>query len=188
MFKMEIWKDIVGYEGLYEVSNFGRVKSLKGHEKILKPANNGNGYLFVYLWKNGKGKQSYIHRLVATAFISNPLNKPCINHIDCNPQNNNVDNLEWVTQRENIQYAYKLGRKKSGFENVSAEQRAINNKKFKSKPIIAINLTTGKKIHFESIREAGRKLNLSAGHINDVLKGRYKQTKGYTFKYADPIE
>ena len=169
---------------MYEVSNFGRVKSLKGHEKILKPANNGNGYLFVYLWKNGKGKQSYIHRLVATAFISNPLNKPCINHIDCNPQNNNVDNLEWVTQRENIQYAYKLGRKKSGFENVSAEQCRINGKKC-SKPVIAINLQTGEQTYFESQKEAARQLELDPSSIIKVLKGRYKQTGGYTFKYID---
>ena len=187
----EQWKDIQGYEGLYQVSNLGKVKSLNylhtGKEQILKPGKN-NGYLAVVLCKNGKVKTFKIHRLVATTFISNPLNKPCVNHIDCNPQNNNVDNLEWVTQRENIQYAYKLGRKKSGFENVSAEQRAINNKKFKSKPIIAINLTTSEEICFESIREAGRQLNLSAGHINDVLKSRYKQTKGYTFKYADPIQ
>jgi hypothetical protein len=179
VFKMiEIWKDIVGYEGLYQVSNFGQVKSLNynhtGEEKILKPGKNNKGYLFVNLCKNGKVKHFLIHRLVATMFIENFLNKPYINHIDCNPKNNNVDNLEWVTQQENIQYASKLGRLQI------AELGKKNNK-----PLIAINLTTKKETYFNSQTEAAKQLNLCPQSINYVLKNKTKKTGNYTFKYAE---
>ena len=101
----EIWKDIEGYEGLYQVSNLGRVKSLqmyanggyKKRVKILKPCNNGNGYYVVYLMKNKKRSVNYIHRLVAQAFLKNFNNYKCINHKDENKSNNNVDNLEWCS-------------------------------------------------------------------------------------------
>lgn len=107
----EIWKSIEGFEGLYEVSNTGKVKSLKRtvktnngnfqsyNEKILKHTN--KGYCVVVLCKDGKKYPKTIHRLVAEAFIPNTLNKPYIDHIDTNPQNNNVENLKWVTQKEN---------------------------------------------------------------------------------------
>ena len=100
----EIWKDIEGYEGLYQVSNKGQVKSLKRYrnngngkylqkEKILKSYIGKNGYCIVDLYKNGKRKKCLLHRLVAEAFIYNPQNKPCINHIDCHKTNNNINNL-----------------------------------------------------------------------------------------------
>ena len=119
----EKWKPIKGYEGLYEISNKGRVKSLKliknvyttGHtranvvierEKILKPTSNGvGGYLIIGLKKDGKRKNHYIHRLVANAFIDNPENKSVINHKDYNRENNNASNLEWCTQKENTNYS-----------------------------------------------------------------------------------
>lgn len=100
----ELWKPIEGYEGLYEVSNFGRVKRkyLNGKELILKPIPNWKGYNRISL-SNGKGKSKIysIHRLVGKAFIPNPLNKQQINHINGIKQDNYVDNLEWVTPQEN---------------------------------------------------------------------------------------
>jgi len=110
---MEIWKEINGYEGLYEVSNLGRIKSLpKGKhrksEMILTLRK--HPYKFVNLSKDGKANTKSVHRLVAHAFIPNPLNKSTINHIDCNPSNNNVSNLEWVTPLENQMHSRKLGR------------------------------------------------------------------------------
>ncbi len=171
---IEIWKDIKGYEGLYEVSNLGQIKSFNylrtGKEKILKPLKDKGGYLFVSLYKSGKVKLFKIHRLVAQAFIDNPKNKPCINHIDCDRQNNCVNNLEWVTQKENIQYAYKLERITSCKEKT---------------PIIAINLVTGDEIYFNSQMEAARQLNLHQGNISDVLKGKLKRTGNYNFKYVN---
>lgn len=106
----EIWKPVVGFEGLYEVSNLGRVKSLYDQFKrprvlIRKLSSNTLGYKVLEL----KGKQYLAHRLVAMAFIENPQNKPFVNHKDSNPSNNHVDNLEWVTQSENIQHGYDFG-------------------------------------------------------------------------------
>ena len=109
----EIWKDISGYEGVYQISNIGRVRKTKNRKDGL-PGNqflymaktdNGNGYDYITLHKNGTRKNHYIHRLVASAFIENPQKKNCVNHIDYNRKNNNVDNLEWCTCKENIRHS-----------------------------------------------------------------------------------
>lgn len=110
----EIWKDIEGYEGLYQISSIGRIKALskkvgRGRqyqvaEKILKPQITPNGYLRLHLNKDGKRKYYSVHRLVAIAFIHNPNNYPQINHKDENKTNNNVINLEWCTPEYNANY------------------------------------------------------------------------------------
>lgn len=117
----EIWKDILGYEGIYQISNFGRVKSLerkvKGgmnnivtrKERILKKYISINGYNFIRLLKNKKYYNITIHRLVAKYFIDNPDNKPQINHKDGDKLNNNINNLEWVTAKENMRHAWDSG-------------------------------------------------------------------------------
>jgi hypothetical protein len=116
---MEIWKDVAGYEGLYQVSNFGRVKSLERKvkqgkygnlrvvaEKVLRVSDNGNGYLQVCLRRNNKREQRYIHRLVAQHFVENK-NQGCnvVNHKDHDTKNNKASNLEWVTQKDNVLYS-----------------------------------------------------------------------------------
>ena len=106
----EIWKNIEGYEGKYQVSNLGRVKSMIGQEKVLHPKKHRNGHLQIGLHKDKKRKTMYIHRLVAQAFIPNPDNLPCVNHKDENPSNNNVDNLEWCTQKYNCNYGTRVDR------------------------------------------------------------------------------
>ena len=111
---MEIWKDIAGYEGDYQVSNLGRVKSLYKGERILKPKRHTGGYLQTALYRNSKADYRFIHRLVAEAFISNPENKPTVNHLDGDKTNNRTDNLEWSTQHENNQHAVTTGLVKSG--------------------------------------------------------------------------
>lgn len=116
----EIWKDIKDYEGLYQVSNLGRVKRVEHKrcdrnqlykEKLIKLQTYKCGYLYVGLWKNSKRKHHRVHRLVAEAFMPNPNNYPVINHIDSNIKNNNVNNLEWCTQSHNIKESFRLGRK-----------------------------------------------------------------------------
>lgn len=112
---METWKNVKGYEGLYQISNKGNVKSLRkwdvnakkfiNSEHIMKPTNNGNGYLIVSFKVNGQRKNKYIHRLVAEAFIDNPNNENYVNHKDFNTQNNEVGNLEWCSQKENIKHS-----------------------------------------------------------------------------------
>lgn len=118
---MEVWKDAVGYEGLYQVSNLGSVRSLdkwiernKGSYikkgKLMTPQLEKNGYYVVRLWdKNGKRTTLGIHRLVAMTFISNPENKPEVNHKDLDKSNNTVNNLEWSTRSENMKHATKNG-------------------------------------------------------------------------------
>lgn len=101
----EIWKDLKDYEGIYKVSNFGNVYSIK-NKKILKAELN-NGYVNIILTKNKKQKMFKVHRLVAITFIPNKENKPCVNHKDYNRANNYVDNLEWVTHSENNKYSSK---------------------------------------------------------------------------------
>ena len=97
----EIWKDVQGYEGLYQVSNLGRVKGLK-RSKIRKLCNDRGGYLCVSLKKQGKAKNFKVHRLVAVAFIPNPENKPEVDHINAIKTDNNINNLRWVTAKENM--------------------------------------------------------------------------------------
>lgn len=100
----EIWRDIQGYENRYKISNHGRVKSFIIRERELaQPIR--NGYCHVDLCKNGKIKSMAVHRLVCSAFHANPLNKPEVNHKDCNRRNNHVDNLEWTTRKENAEHA-----------------------------------------------------------------------------------
>ena len=105
----EVWKDVVHYEGLYEVSNLGRVRN-KNTQQIKEQHSNYNkktgkgGYMFVELWKCNKGKREYVHRLVAMAFIPNPENKPQVNHKDEVKTNNEVSSLEWTTSKENNNY------------------------------------------------------------------------------------
>lgn len=117
----EIWKDVVGFEGLYQVSNIGRVKSLPKlihsrtphytQEKILRSHPKKNGYIGLVLRKNGESINKTLHVLIAEAFLQKPLNAECVNHKDGNKANNCVENLEWITFSENIYHAYKHGLK-----------------------------------------------------------------------------
>lgn len=105
----EEWRPVKGYEGLYEVSNMGRVKSLHyGKERILRPSDNSTGYRIVELAKQAP-KRKLVHRLVAEAFIPSPMNLPVVNHLDGDKHNNCVSNLEWCTYRQNTLHAIKLG-------------------------------------------------------------------------------
>lgn len=125
---MERWRDIIGYEGIYKISNLGRIQSLprkrvKG--KMLNPAKNNRGYLRVALCFEGKVRYDSVHRLVAETFIENPKNLPEVNHIDGNKLNNNVANLEWVTKGQNQIHAYKTGLRKTTKKQRETSRRNI---------------------------------------------------------------
>jgi len=127
---MEEWKDVVGYEGIYQVSNLGNVKRISKtrgvnikykNDYILKPMDNGKGYLRVKLTNNGISKRVMLHRIIAEAFIPNIYNKKVVNHINCNLKDNSINNLEWCTQSENCLHAVKLGRWTQGRKKITPE-------------------------------------------------------------------
>ena len=171
----EFWKDIEDYEGVYQVSSFGRVKRIKT-DRILTSHKNSGGYLRVDLSKNSVVYAKSIHRLVAQAFIPNPENKSQVNHIDEDKTNNKVSNLEWMTAKENSNHGTRN-------ERVG---KAIS--KSNSVPIIATNLKTGESTDFNSGKECARKLSLHQASISRALRGRLNQTGGYTFKYKEEIK
>lgn len=171
----EIWKSIAGYEGLYEVSTEGNVRSLKfGKTRILKPQDNGTGYLHVKLCKDGKVKNMRVHRLVAQAFLPNPLNLETVNHKDENKANNSASNLEWMSQADNNNY---------GTHNQQISEANVNNPK-KSKPVQQFD-KHGKLIAtFPSIIEASRQTEISDGSICQCCNGRRKSAGGFVWRYA----
>ena len=175
----ENWKDVVGYEGLYQVSNLGSVKRLEGYrgngkqyfvkEHIVKQFANKDGYLRITLSKNNKTKKFMVHRLVAEAFIPNSMNLPQVNHVDENVQNNCASNLEWVTQKENSNHGTRN-------ERISNAQKGND---YKRKPVYCFEL---KKI-FDGIDIAAKELGLTAANISNVCRGVQKTASGYHFEY-----
>lgn len=173
----EIWKDIRGLEGLYQVSNFGRVKRLeridctnhKHRELILKPKL-GRGYYQVTFSVNGKRYQPLIHRLVAQTFIPNHNNLPQVNHKDCNPKNNRADNLEWVTAKDNYNYA-------------PTYAKHVNNQ-YRSKRVCQYTLDGEFVREWPSQAEIQRSLGISQTLISKCCRGERHQTHNCIWRYA----
>jgi len=180
----EIWIDLPKYEGLYKISNLGNVKRLshyitrKINGTFLKKERTINfhkikkGYLRVTLY-NGKTKSNFlVHRLVAKSFLGDFDGKQ-VNHINGVKYDNRLENLEWVTQNENMKHAVLLGLVKQGSLSPL------------SKKVLCINLKNNEKIEFGSIREAKEYLGINSNnsHISSICRGKRKSTKGYTFKY-----
>lgn len=177
----EIWKDIKDYEGLYKVSNLGRVKSLISwvpytqkytkKEKILKHRIEKSGYYCYCLTKNKVHKNYKEHRLVAEAFVPNPYNYPCINHKDENPQNNNAENLEWCTYKYNNNYGnHILNIKKA-------------NAMFKKQPIIQYDINYNIVKKWDSIKQASLFTNINMGNISQCCRKLQKTAGGYIWRY-----
>lgn len=163
----EVWKDISGWNGFYQISTHGRVKSLKrGKEIILTPSKNSSGYLTVSLSIEGKTFTKVVHRLVAIAFIPNPENKGDVNHIDEDKTNNHLENINWMTRKENLMW---------GTWN---ERQA----KTKSIPIRVIYQDNTYEV-WESAKAFARENKLLSSSIVNVLKGRAKSHHGLRFEY-----
>lgn len=180
----EIWKDIKEYEGLYQVSNLGRVKRVET-DRILKGQNNSTGYLRVRLYKNNIAYNMRVHRLVAEAFIPNPDNKPQVNHIDEDKTNNSLANLEWMTAKENNNHGTRNERLSKAIRKAMRKSTRDSISKSNSIPIIATNIKTGESTEFYGSNECSRQLELHVPNITAVLKGRLRQTGRYTFKYKE---
>lgn len=174
----EIWKPIEGTNGMYEVSNTGKVRSLYGEGRIreLKPWNNG-GYKRVNLSIDRKKINRLVHRLVAEAFIPNPEHKAEVNHIDGDKHNNCVDNLEWTTHYENVDHADRTGLREGSIKAILESNKRLQ------RPIIATNVKTGEETYYPSIQSAQRAIGTK--DINAVLSGKQHKAKGHTYRYAE---
>lgn len=170
----EIWKPVIGYEGLYEVSNLGKIKSLNYRntkkEGILSPGINTCGYEQVILAKDKVRKALFVHRIVAEAFLPNKNNYEVVNHKDENPRNNTLDNLEWCSRSYNALYGTCQKRR---IKKLGKEIEQVKDKK-------VINV-------FQSISEAGRVLGKKNGSvICNALKGRLKTAYDCEWRYKNP--
>ena len=179
MTDIEIWKTAVYdgevYEGLYQVSNLGRILSLNynntGKPGLMNPFDNGDGYLRVVLCKNREHKKCLVHRLVAFTFLENPENKPEINHIDEDKTNNRVDNLEWKWHKDNINH---------GTRNERAGKANTNGKC--SKKVLQLSLSGELIREWPSVSECGRN-GFDKGNVCKCCNGKKSQYKGFRFEY-----
>ena len=208
MEEKEIWKDIEGFEGLYQVSNMGRVKSVKRTvwdsrgcyrtvpEKILKPRKERGDYLMVGLYKDARGKNYKIHRLVAIAFCENPENYNEVNHINEDKSDNRAINLEWCSRSYNNTYndrAKKVGKKigkklrgrKQSEESIKKRVEKLTNNPKLSKPVIAIHKINGLILEFSSAHEAERETGIDHSNIIKCCQGKKNSCGGFYWMYAN---
>lgn len=179
----EIWKDIPGYEGFYQASSFGNIRS---RYRVLKPQQCTNGYLFVCLSVRGKVSQHRVHRLVAMTFIDNPNNYPEVNHIDEDKTNNNISNLEWISVYLNRMHGTRNKRAHShgvcrGEKNPMYGRLGAANPL--SKAIIQLDFNGNIVGEYAGIKEAARMTGANASSISRAAKGKIKSTHGYVWKY-----
>lgn len=179
--QLEIWKDIKGYEGLYQVSNLGRVKSLQREhktsskyiqkEKILSTNVGIRGYTLVSLWKDNKGVQYPLHRLVAKAFIPNPENKPCIDHINTIRTDNRIENLRWVSHKENSNNVITLKKSKENCQTMWERGDFDNRNNLHYQKVAKLDLNGNVLEIYDSIKEASIKCGVSSGSISAICRG-----------------
>lgn len=186
----EKWKDVVGYEGCYVVSNFGRVASLLRnvkhsnsvnktiHQRIMSLKTRKNGYISVCLYNNGEGKDCLVHRVVAKAFIPNPENKPQIDHIDRNRSNNNASNLRWCTGSENMSNPLT----KPFLKQINKGRK----RSYAYHPVVALKNDTIVYM-FEKLMDC-QNYGFNYTVVSSICSGRRKTHKGYTFMYLSDYE
>lgn len=164
MSEVETFVKIEGFDN-YEVSNLGKVRNIKSG-KVLKPQLNRNGYLMHLLYENNKQKHLYLHRIIAIAFIDNPEEKPCVNHIDENKLNNDLSNLEWCTVKENNIH--------------DTRTKRVAEKCFKK--VIQLDLNDNVLNEFESMTQAEQETGASVSHISSCCNGKRKSAGGFKWR------
>ena len=196
--QLEIWKDIPGYEGLYQASNLGRIKGLKrkvstgnnGYriikEQIKKPVLQKSGYYHIALYKNCKRQEFNVHKIILMTF--NPVKKneeTSIDHIDMNKTNNSLNNLEWVTPKENNRRMWDKKPPKTTLKKTLASSKNIQIAIEKSKKKVAQYKNNKLICVYNSISDAARKLNIQGSHIGKCCKNKYgfKTCGGYEWRY-----
>lgn len=175
---MEQWRDIEGYEGLYQVSDMGNVKSLISNRN-LKPYINGSGYLQVELCKDGVHKSFRVHRLVAQAFIPNPENKPTVDHINTIKTDNIVSNLRWATQKEQLT-ENEISRERNNKSSKSNLIKALENTKKK-----VLCVTTGEV--FDSASNAARHYNLCRSAVCSAANPNHRRKTAGKLPNGTPL-
>lgn len=174
----EIFKPIKGYEDRYKVSNLGRVMSLNYQNtkraKIMSPVKHHLGYLLIHL---GKNKIKMVHTLVAEAFIPNPEGKKYVNHIDGNKANNKVTNLEWVTSKENVNHAIRIG-----LRDPHKNNKPMGDQNPTRKPVLQYTMDGVFVKRWECISEAARQMKCTSSQINNNIAGRCLSCHGYIWK------
>jgi hypothetical protein len=191
----EVWRDIKGYEGLYQISNLGRVKSLSRmaiqtlkdgrkkessvKNKILKKTLGKRGYFVVSLWRDNSYRLITVHRIVAITFIQNIHNKPFVNHIDLCKKNNCIDNLEWVTARENVIHAHKNGAIPDPYN-----RGKFGNECLLSKKVGQFDINGNLLKEWQSTYDPQRSgTEFRQGKVQQCCIGKKPQYKGYLWKY-----
>lgn len=171
---MEIWKDVPGYERLYQVSSLGNVRSLPRNTtngRNLKPSDGGAGYYTVSLCKGGKVKKVTVHSIVAKAFISNPNNYDFVDHIDEDRKNNRIENLQWCTCKQNNEFRDSVYRK------------ALTRRGKSNRVVSQYSLDGTKLNEFKTLREAAKAVGGQAQNIWKVVKGKRFNAYGFNWRY-----
>lgn len=180
----ETWKEIPGYNGKYLISNLGNVMSKNflgtGIDRLLTLKKHHSGYIFVRLSNGSRNRQKNhtIHTLVAKAFIPNPLNKKCVNHIDGNKANNRVDNLEWVTHKENTEHAIRTGLRDPHKNNHPKGKDTPN-----SRCVNQYNMNGEYIQSWDCVSDAAREYKMNPCQIINNAAGRTKSAHGFIWKY-----
>lgn len=189
----EEWRTIENYPD-YQISSFGRVKSLKfGKERILKQHLGSSGYCQVDLYKYGKQKHYQVHRLVASIFLPNPQNYPCVNHIDENKQNNCISNLEWVTHTYNINYGSRNERASRAISiamkgKTHTQETKDKMSKAHQKPIVQIHKSGLIIGVYDSTLDIERELGINHRSISSCCKGKRKSAGGFRWMYLEELK